>query len=1058
MADINKDSFDEDNLHMKVILQRGRVAIDFEFNEMQDILRVMLMRAMINGTQSVSNADDLNPGTNDDGFLIVGSGASSVTVKAGYLFCDGLPIPKSADSTLSGFTVPGVDRTDTVYLAITETEVVDPAQVPQLGETSRRRKLSYTIGISVTGEAGVPANTPQEIWEGGIRYFKLANIARYAGVASINAGDVTDLRKLLPPSVIAEITRQLNGHVAALVASTIETPDGTLRPESPAMFFDADPADSFAGTRAFAWTWARDAATRTPMSLVESPLVTGKTAMLLVDALTSICGADVLALSDVNQVTSTGTKFVPLTDEEDTFLKVGGSGAGAPGEVMGGVTPEGSIVRSLNARSGVSVGDGSTSFGDFNGSTALRDAFAWCLAQTSNQIVIYVKPGTYVIDADEIMSDGPSVTLIGTGMPGECVLQIVDPTAFYMDGVSVRVENITFTVSGLTVTALTVENYARTGIGDDPGLQTTIFRNCVFNGRVTLVSPVLDTLFEDCVFDVRTETVLAVPCIRASVADQGIGPGTLVRYFGKTFFKRCLFKNYQRAVFEIFRATGLTGHQVLGEFVFDSCRFELIGTTAGASLATQNVGVIDFTTADALPLDDDFTSVEAVRWIDCTVRANCLGDIGMGGAYSAVSTLMKLTGYPHGVTTGDASPYTRLTDVWEVEVRGGRWTCPATPTTYNPFSITPPTATNVIVQDVFIGFDDQTVQGGPEDDVEVMFQGGSFTNLNWAAFVFATGSVNFNAPDRPQVPALRMRGVRVTGGDASTSGDVLIGMNGQVDIDGFNVDGPGEAAGGGGSDPQHRVKFMPGNTSPGGFTGYHRVRGMTVRLPGSINGTQGVFRLEPGLKRVHFEDCYIEGAVGGATSRGISFNITADNDTFEDIHFTRCRVRGMGIGVQALTALAFTGVVLNDIVFDSCVILENQGIGIDFTLNIAGAVIRDLSIKNCRIQQNTGLGFRIRSPNLDNYENVIIEGNRCSFNNGSTTATQAHIEDTGAGSGTPRFIIMNNKFSEGVLNRGNLKITRGGAAALITPRGFNNPLAPSVYGAQTAHSITNAYS
>ncbi len=1055
MGDITKNSYDEANLHTAVIAQRGRDVIDFEWNEMQDILRVQLARAMANGTQAVSGTDDLNPGTNDDGFLIVGGGSSNeVTVKAGYLFCDGIPLPKTVDSTLTGFVTPGADRIDTVYIALTELEVADPAQIPQLGETTRRRKLSYTVSISVTGDVGVPANTPTEIWEGGIHYFKIARVTRRSGDPLIQAEDVEDLRKRLPPSVIAEITRQQGGHVAALVASTIETPDGTLLDESPSLFIDVDPAGSFAGSRAFGVTFSRDVLARTPVSVIETTMVTGKTAVFLLDSLTAVSSSDFLAFSDVGQVTSPGTKYMPLTDSTIDYFRIGGSGAGSAGETMGGVTPSTSIARQLAARVGVSVGDGVNSFGDFNGSTAIRDAFKWCEAQGTGEIAIFVKPGAYTLASGDIYADGLAVSLIGTGFAEPATITTSAADSIHIDGGSIRMENLQIVRGGANQTLFAITNYPNFGFG----YQKSFFRNCIFRGRVFLVSPDDETVFEHCLFDMRRDNITSLSCVRVGVVDQAAGD-VETHYRGKTIFRDCRFKNNTRAALEFSRELGMVGHQILGEFVFERCRFDLSGTTAGANTATQNVGVVDFIGGNSLPMSGDFTSIKALRWLDCEVRANCLGDPEWGGAYSPVSTLIKLTGYPHGVSTGDTSPFGQLTDVWEVEIRGGRWTCPATPTTYNPFSVVFCTSTHVVIEDVYIGFDDVTTQGGPEDDVEAFFSGGTFTAARWCAFVFSTGTVTLNARGRPREGMLRMSGVRTSGGDASTSGDVLIGVSGKVDIDGFTIDGPGEAAGGGGANPTQRVKFIGGNNITGSFAGTHRVRGFTLRTPGTVFGSGeafGIVLIEPNVFGVTFEDMVITGPVSGATLTGIVFAPRSNDDLFENLTFVRCRVHGQGRGIALSTGTVLTGVVFSNIEFVDCVLTENQGVGLDLNPPAADLVMRDLVIRGCKVNQNTGLGVRIRSPNWTAWDNVIVENNRISNNNGALDATQMHVENTAA-TGAPRFIVTGNRFSEGVTLRGKLKITRrsGAGSALVTNAGFNNVLDPSVYGAQTGHSLTD---
>lgn len=208
MADITQDSYNEALRFFKVIFQRGRDCRDSELNEFQDILRFLFIRSIANGVQR-TKLNTLNPGSNDDGYLVVGTGAAnSVTLKAGTLFCDGLAIALTADTAFSGFTTAGAPRTDTVYLAITEAEIADPSANAQLGETTRRRQVQVTVAVSITGPAGVPANTVSEIFAGGTHYFPIANIARATGVAAIAAIDVTDTRALLPPQYVEDV--QLN--------------------------------------------------------------------------------------------------------------------------------------------------------------------------------------------------------------------------------------------------------------------------------------------------------------------------------------------------------------------------------------------------------------------------------------------------------------------------------------------------------------------------------------------------------------------------------------------------------------------------------------------------------------------------------------------------------------------------------------------------------------------------------------------------------------------------------------------------------------------------------
>jgi hypothetical protein len=206
VADLTQDSFDETKLFFKVLFQRGRDIRDSELNEFQDILRFLLARQFADGIQR-NPSGSLNPGSNDNGYLVVPTVATGsqnlVTLKAGTLFCDGIPVKLAVDTVMTGFSTPGpgLSRTDVVYLAITEAEVADPSATPLLGETTRRRQLQVVPTFTPSGMAGMPTSTAAEIFAGGNRFFPIGLIARTA-TGVIGASGIQDLRKILPPGYI----------------------------------------------------------------------------------------------------------------------------------------------------------------------------------------------------------------------------------------------------------------------------------------------------------------------------------------------------------------------------------------------------------------------------------------------------------------------------------------------------------------------------------------------------------------------------------------------------------------------------------------------------------------------------------------------------------------------------------------------------------------------------------------------------------------------------------------------------------------------------------------
>lgn len=239
-ADIVKDSFDEANRFSKVIFQRSKDVIDFELNELQDDLRVDKYRSIM---------DVGGHGSPDNGLFVAASGASNqVTIKAGHFDFHGAHLIFASDTVFSSLTTnpgPG-SRTDRIYLSLTESEVADPEQVTELGETTRRRQLVAAFGVA-EGTA-IPSDSSDDFWEGGTKYIELASILRASGVAAINQVDCTDTRGRLPRAALdmllekdqSATTKRSKVIVQALDAETSTNPQLGVRQESGDLAFQVD--------------------------------------------------------------------------------------------------------------------------------------------------------------------------------------------------------------------------------------------------------------------------------------------------------------------------------------------------------------------------------------------------------------------------------------------------------------------------------------------------------------------------------------------------------------------------------------------------------------------------------------------------------------------------------------------------------------------------------------------------------------------------------------------------------------------------------------------------
>lgn len=191
MADITRDSYQDSKNYSRLIFQRGRFAIDSEYNELQQIIEAREARALRNILGDVGAAKGTACQVGTDGVT-----ANQVTIAAGIYTIRGCTIEVFNTVTIAGLTTPGGARQDTVWMSITESEidsVADPnIAVVQLGETTRRRQFTVNFGVN-EGSATPPADTAGEPWAGGTKYITLAHLYRSAS-AVVAANQIVDRR------------------------------------------------------------------------------------------------------------------------------------------------------------------------------------------------------------------------------------------------------------------------------------------------------------------------------------------------------------------------------------------------------------------------------------------------------------------------------------------------------------------------------------------------------------------------------------------------------------------------------------------------------------------------------------------------------------------------------------------------------------------------------------------------------------------------------------------------------------------------------------------------
>jgi hypothetical protein len=775
MADVIKNSYDEENRFEKVIFQRGRDVLDFELNEFQDIIRVQQLRALYAGIQEAKGVAALNPGSNDNGFLLTGTGAvNEVSVGTGILICDGIPIRSFTAGTVTGFTtnVSGSDRYDVVYLQVTETEVADPAQMPQLGETTLRRQLSVTYGITtgvslVAALAAMPANTVAEIWEGGTRYFAIGYALRANGVPAIASNTVFDLRYLLPPSVIAQITRQSNGAVQALVATDIETPDGVLLPKSSTLSFDVDPDNSFpAAIRTVQARARRDGTSFTMFQAlygpggVFDPHLNGHFALGLN---TALYNPNTLMFYDglMETAGTGGQENVPLADTTNRYPRIPGLEVGhydAGGVYAGRI----SLMKAINGRITVTVGDGVDTFGDFNGVDALQQVMAAFSSLPSPVVVlkIQVKAGAYTIsDASPLTvpSTVDSLEIEGVSRT-DCVINVSKTTGAAISTpssqFSMTLRGLAFVVS-TTIPITTMRGPLRVDdvytSGGSFALQGSYLGPVVLGSpySVHITNSSLSGNSAFAVVHVDLTGTSTVPAVMVENSDITCGTGRTALAIVCSDTSTCVMRGG----------------------TFSGCRIQLSASAiTGAAFTTDQAGVLHLSPGNSLGV----TTMGAVLFENCDVTG------------SSHATNANVFFYVRPMTDGTK----RFASVESITVRGGTWYMPSGPQTTIPIYIGD--ATQDLAEST--GGLAHVVQRVEFVDTFFGYTGDSATATQGTLAPTETGYISLGAITVTAMEFV-VRNVSVTGFvPRGTMSDMLLDFCPMVDIDGLRftnyVDGP----------------------------------------------------------------------------------------------------------------------------------------------------------------------------------------------------------------------------------------------------------------------------
>lgn len=311
-----------------------------------------------------------------------------------------------------------------------------------------------------------------------------------------------------------------------------------------------------------------------------------------------------LMFNDININANTSGKKIPLSggtaSRGDSTLRIAGLQSLAAGTAS-------SLIYAINAKPFITCGDGSTSFGDFSGATALLQAANFISSQSITAATILMKSGSYT--STVVTFSNVDITLIG-----EAGAVINSPVA----ATDTIVFNCT-TSNLLKVKDLTIHNSHATKKSVNVSNGILYADSCAFNDlRIKLGLPFnfgLSARVSNCIITGVTDA------ITLDFGTSFFGGG--IAY--PILFDGCLVSNgpTDTRCLVIRGGTGLSDYKSI---TFKTCNFILSPYSAsadggtGLGICTKNTGLVDLEPQNNGRIMDGLT-VASLTYDNCTVFA-----------------------------------------------------------------------------------------------------------------------------------------------------------------------------------------------------------------------------------------------------------------------------------------------------------------------------------------------------------------------------------------------------------------------------------------------------
>ena len=766
--------------------------------------------------------------------------------------------------------------------------------------------------------------------------------------------------------------------VEALVAHTIQTPgsEGNPLPASSSFHFEIDP-DGIYSTPSF---FIRFSGSSEPFEVRKDAAYPSENTWKVRIGENGEPGVlydqyDALKFRDINTIVSGdntgGYHYLPLTGPDAHYVRL------LEQEVQN--TGDESIIKSINSKWTVTVGDGTKTFGDFNGDTAIQDAIDYFVANVTGvgDLTIQVKTGIYEAAVDMSSLPGSFVLTI-QGSSGQATA-----ISFNTIAIKVGVSADTFAFQKLILKDIAVNSNTSvaTVIQVNNGCTLECYR-CKFDTSVVFRNADA-AVFENCILNYSN----VAPQPRISFLYKG-GASTYEDFI----FRHCELSADHENPLIFVQAQNTSTVSSIRRIVLQDCKITLGGTTVTSNALDHNSGIIDLDPNGADAALNQGIRISNFDLIDCDVSFRSV---------SSFNSHLVMFCVPDGITGSGSLAIDNMNIV------RNEWHLPEADTYINPITI--------------YGIGDYFLQNGPKglsiglkticpnsavrtvgglgvlqhetwfgDDIQGSGKGG----------LVSLGCGRTTVKSYMKIKDLEM--INLT--NSLGIGDVFIKWQNNLIIDGIVLN---YLYAGSGSSATNKVRFR----SPIGGTA--RINKIIVNGNNVASGTSAIIGFEPWAPSSSEDDhsiilsnCEISNTISSSTGIRLLVSTSYTGAPLHAVGFrmTNCSIRNIGGGGFSCSTND-GNIQLQSISIDNNTIINCGSTGIDF----GGIDYESILISNNIIRDCTSYGIIFTDLSVSTVSgSPSIIGNHCSYNNGSVTAVQIRFVLGDGVSVIPKGIIQGN--------------------------------------------------